>query len=115
MAKLSKLNKEMNGRIETAVLGALSTDDLLADYVRAVLEIPVTVFDPESHEHTQSTYLTQTMAGEIRTAVKSAVEVAVLGQREQIEEAVKAALPAHVDQIAAGLTAALMAQVEDRF
>lgn len=91
----------VQARIETEVLAALSGSEVIAQFVQAALQQPITV--RENYRDTKTTFLAETIKKTVQEATMAAVRKVVAEEAPAIEAEVTKELRKNVKTIAAQL------------
>lgn len=103
----------VHARIEAEVFEALSGDAVIGQFVAAALR--VTVETSGSYKRDRVPYLKKVLDDAIRKATMAAVNSAIAGERDRIEEEVRKALKREAPSIASVLVGALAEQAGSRY
>jgi hypothetical protein len=87
----------VQARIESEVATALSGSDLMAQYVTAALQQPISV--RENYRDRQTTYLAETIKKAIQEATKAAVAKVVAKEAPKIEKLVREKMRERLDAL----------------
>lgn len=105
----------VNARIEAQLLAAFSSDDVLASYVTAALQQPITYKEPGSYQEKRTTWLNKVLADAIREATKAAVATVLAEHKDKLEAEVRKVVRSNLTSIAEQFVEQLVTKAGDHY